>query len=420
MTTFNGDIHIVSGNPFGNSGMPASYSKFIFPFAYSLSDEVNNAKNLLWKPSEQEKLEQEAERRKYFTCETEKVLFDNAKWCELKKKDGSPFHLIFEASLHDGTRKIRLNPPKLVLFEYSTPTKTSNKEKHLLQTGFLIIELFFEENEQPTFCDLLKLNELFRYREPPFTGHEERMKKLLPDDSKKKLFDSETARPFYEYWEFLISQPLFLDEKPCTLLPKEKEDNPKRKEWDIYADNRNFVWTCAVLEDGGKLLQKKLKLTSDILRADEYGHWIKLLNVDYYESNKNSLAVHSSREFERDWAKERTYHRWEEWGTFYGFSYHSGAALIPPLNEPYDVPLWKHWATMYFDMILLLFYIRVTLFRFSRELTDISSEARNENHHERQIENWCKAFEDMRWGFSLFTNLYQFPLISNQQQGLEM
>ncbi|MGH8613413.1 MAG: hypothetical protein ACREYF_15710 [Gammaproteobacteria bacterium] len=62
--------------------------------------------------------------------------------------------------------------------------------------------------------------------------------------------------------------------------------------------------------------------------------------------------------FEREWAKERTYRRWEEWGSYYGFNYHSGAMLGPPETNP---PFWRHFAEVYFDQVLLLLYLRVSL-----------------------------------------------------------
>jgi hypothetical protein len=36
------------------------------------------------------------------------------------------------------------------------------------------------------------------------------------------------------------------------------------------------------------------------------------------------------------------------------------------------------------------------------------------------MRQWRDRFESLRWQFALFTNLYKFPLISNQQQAIEM
>ena len=54
----------------------------------------------------------------------------------------------------------------------------------------------------------------------------------------------------------------------------------------------------------------------------------------------------------------------------------------------------------------------------SSQLSRVSAEARQAVHGDR--EKFQQEFEALRWDFALFTNLYEFPLFSNQQQGLEM
>ena len=36
------------------------------------------------------------------------------------------------------------------------------------------------------------------------------------------------------------------------------------------------------------------------------------------------------------------------------------------------------------------------------------------------LKQWRQAFQSLRRDFAMFTNLYEFPLLSNQQQGVEM
>jgi hypothetical protein len=83
-----------------------------------------------------------------------------------------------------------------------------------------------------------------------------------------------------------------------------------------------------------------------------------------------------------------------------------------------DPPLWRHFREMYFDQVLLILYIRMVLFRFSTQLSLISAHARDSHHF--SWSDWGEDFERLRQDFALFTNLYQFPLLSNQQQGIEM
>lgn len=244
---------------------------------------------------------------------------------------------------------------------------------------------------------------------------------------------------YFKRWASLLEIPI--EEKPGKLLqlfPKSWKDEaekwiagdrkPWHSGWVVYADNRTFVWTCAIIEKGGKKLQE---LFGDQnvenrphLKAGSFGHWVKLLNVDHPESTP--AETHKSiTNFEKQWAKNRTYHRWEEYGTFYGFNSHCGAMLGPPLNEPYDSPLWKHFREMYFDQILLLLYLRVGSFRFSRRLSRISAKAQNQitsgnMNTNTGFEDWREQFQRLRWSFAIFTNLYEFPLLSNQQQSIEM
>lgn len=95
--------------------------------------------------------------------------------------------------------------------------------------------------------------------------------------------------------------------------------------------------------------------------------------------------------------------------------------LGPPLGKRKPEPeIWKHFGEMYFDQTLLLLYLRVGSFRFSRRLGRISAKAQDTNERSKAKEEWQREFQNLRWSFALFTNLYEFPLLSNQQQGIEM
>lgn len=176
----------------------------------------------------------------------------------------------------------------------------------------------------------------------------------------------------------------------------------------IYSDNRTFVWTCAIMKNGAETLNTCYGNDSKLEIPGNYRRWVSLLNVD-------PLSWENTSDFERNWADERTYKRWVHYGTFNGFSYHSGAMIASNCRNP---ELWKNFGAMYFDQMLLLLYLRVSLFRFSVELNKITSKAiKNGDNGQKE---WGKQFQELRWSFSLFANLYQFPLLSNQQQGLEM
>jgi hypothetical protein len=182
----------------------------------------------------------------------------------------------------------------------------------------------------------------------------------------------------------------------------------------LYADNRAYVWTCAVVQDDAPVLGRVKALGANSARPidSQLGHWLRLLNVDPLTWNPMTCTS-----FEARFADERTYRRWAHFGALQGFNYHAGAMLTSPCDEP---PTWRHFGAMYFDQALLLLYVRVTLFRFSYALSRLSAAARKKDNDDEALQRLAERFERLRLDFALFTNLYQFPLLSNQQQGVEL
>lgn len=411
-----------------NCGDPAetsssSYTCFVLPFAYSHQDITNSP------PPEKCYVPYEIPNRdwrgKYLTEETANVLFNRAKWLELE--DGGYTHLktfkIKQGKDDEGNDRaceVRCRPPRLVLFEWPDeqriPEKSDNgkTDSDLLQTGMLIVELYFDsETKQDVFFeDLLWLNELFRYWQKPYPEHDQPDSKGSPskymDFFKSTNFITDVDS-YLTRWTKLLEQPVWLGDKYIRLIP-----DLNGNDWRIHVDSRAYVWTAAVLDNGGNSLRDFFNMPG--APACRFGHWIKLLNVD--NPKISELLTHGSTQFERTWADQHTYKRWEEYGTFYGYNYHCGAMLTAP-EEITEMPLCRHFRELYLDQALLLLYLRVTLFRFSTALHEISVKARKETGHDK-TEEWGDRFKELRWDFSLFTNLYQYPLLSNHQQSLEM
>jgi hypothetical protein len=421
-------MNIKTGNPSSES---ASFTRFVLPFAYKICDKSSET-SLKWEECEEiETGKMDIDwRKQYFTSEVAKVLFEKAKWYLLK--EGSDVYArSFQIKRDKKVISVQINSPQLVLFQKESVSQ-------FLNTGFLILEIYFVKEDKITLDDFLLINETLRYKEQIFKGHRKMVCSLFasPVEVRKLLPKSESnkIKHYFDYWHYLLQQPIIIKvengvELRQIIVSSDKNSiqrlRPKKdkQNWDIYADARAFVWTCVVLPNGAVNLSSnfgKFLPDEEKWQAHNYGHWIKLLNVD--KPGDTPQATHQeTSSFEKDWTKERTYHRWEEKikypSNYYGFSYHSGAALITDCPNP---PFWKHWRTMYFDMVLLLFYVRVTLFRFSDELTKISTDTLVDETRENKIEKWSEKFNKLRWEFTLFTNLYQYPLISNQQQGLEM
>jgi hypothetical protein len=421
-------LPLIHGNP---EQAPASFSRFVLPFAYRLLPDDGGA--VAYEPEEPS----DDWRRRYLTHETGRVLFDRARWFHLSGLGPEVRKGVFNLQ---GNCRIRaeMAAPRLVLFEY--PESGHAGELDELRTGFLILELFFPKEEStgsgaPQLDDLLLVNELFRYWWKPYPEHDHDATDPGGKSYAKFLKDwplglfgatlgGETRGVQYRgRWQGFLTLPVRHSERQYRKLIL-SAPSEERGDWSIHADDRTYVWTCALIENGGAALRDTLPpkpglqaddLSSPPLAASNYGHWIKLLNVD--SPGKTPESTHETRRFERDWAEPLTYHRWEEYGTFYGFTPHSGAMLGKVLERD-DPPLWKHFGRMYFDQILLLLYVRTTLFRFSEEITRISAKARDAGR--AGDDKWRETFENLRRDFALFTNLYQFPSLSNQQQAVEL
>ena len=336
---------------------------------------------------------------------------------------------------------------------------------------------------RPAFSELLYLNEMFRYWRPTYRGHDKRMigafgqwslcrprrapeRAGVKDEVGPILKTSPSggeARPpspmeiYFERWARLLDYPfelspssqdtprryLFFD-RDCadqarkvaaTLISDDTtrsrsassrsgtsvESGLRHSGWLLASDPRVFVWSCAVTKEVTAIRNAAPRFepgweSSPHEGLSQHGdalertpHWVQFLNVD-----RPSFGSPPSS-FEADWAWSRTYRRWSHGDTLFGYTMHSGVMTTVPRENP---PTWRHFADMYFNQVLLLLYVRAATFRFSRRLSWISSEDLNRcrSDHSRST----KAFSDMRWEFAHFTNIYQFPLLSDQQQSIEM
>jgi hypothetical protein len=446
---------LVTGHPETERG-GATFSRFVLPFRYQLTKNGGASGSVYEEvPVECAVAGDRAfERLHYLTAETSEVLFGRARWFVLDGGSCQPTRELRIPAAGGGLISVRMRPPRLVLFECPPAAElrlSSNTDADVLRTGFVLVDLHFGGNGvRPTMQDLLRLNELFRYWRIPFQGHKDdylqflgKAKAELSADSKPiNALDSEADpnRIYGERWSALLRHPVRLrgggDSETWSLFPSAPDWNEAARKattrpiargddaaaerktstdrgWIAHADHRAYVWTCAVLHDGLNDVRAAFPDRArgrDDRPAEEFGYWIKLLNVDR-PSTASADDHHATSAFEREWAREKTYRRWVEDGTVYGFTQHSGAAIMKPGHYV------RNFADMYFDQALLLLYLRVTTFRFSEELSRISSEARDARAGGAR---WRDAFDHLRRDFALFTNLYQFPLVSNQQQGIEL
>ncbi len=436
-------LRLICGDPervLDNIKAPVSFTRFVFPFAYKPRKIKGDNPPFYKEISPRSPLDKDIllQRKKYFTRETGTALYDRAKWLQVPTetwKNSSWAKGVKLKSLQTGKEfLVAMSPPRLVLSEWNQEPEANESDycPDIFKTGFLVVELWFPEKkgeeENPVFFDdLLDINELFRcFDYPGYEKHLARFLDLLgsvPSDYFEKKVNGRYERvcdlegdiyaAYFKRWGNLLSIPVKVGDAVYSIVPENFTDNAIRylkdpeglgtgKEYPgkhlIYSDYRAYVWSAAVLKDGGKSLGHAFYTSQT--RAHEFGHWVRFLNVD------EPSGSHPS-EFEKQWAKDRTYRRWEHYGTWYGFNYHSGVAVLP------TGPYLSHFREIYFDIALLLFYLRITLFRFSNELAEITAKG-------PPLEEQYEEFKRIREYFSVFTIRYQYPLLSNQQQGIEM
>lgn len=425
------------------SRKPVTFSRFVLPFAYKKETISSTASIPLWFEEEEkhfDDFERELllQRKKYFTSETRRVIYQDALWLRIPKDkwDESTWSqgVCFTNSKSSLKNSfcIHMAPPRMVLFNWAG----KGDDPGLLGTGFLMLDIWFDEKQRVILDDLLCLNDLFRcFDYPGYSDHWDDYQRALHDiplnywrekGTVKRIGSVNKADKYQAYierWTRLMELPVRAGDGNYRLVPGgftqdavkwleklessgtgKSEGGNQASNFLIYNDFRAYVWSAAVLKKGGKSI-------SDFCHSGqsapwEFGHWIKFLNVDP-PSKTPSEAARAVTRFEKDWAKKRTYKRWLHYGTWYGFNYHAGVTIQAPGI------FVSHFRELYFDVVLLLFFIRVTLFRFSNHLSRICS-----NSPDLILER--EEFRKLRNEFSRFTILCQFPLLSNQQQAIEM
>lgn len=406
-----------------------AFTRFVLPFSYSLEREAG------WEgPVYQQIAAQDfpgiAERRPYLTPETANTLFARASWFQLSHSGGVVVAQTLKCSYTPNPEslpgvpfEVALSEPQVVLFE--APTAASDPETDgqpdPLHIGLLLIDADFATGADLTIDAVLEFNEHFRCLWPLFDGHAERYRRcvngyrLAGGDVVEALSDCEA---YFDRWAELLSFPVMTsDGWVARLQPTEwtqsargwlsgqtSTSDESAAGWLLYPDNRAFVWTGVQTEGG----------VSGLPAPDGVpGRWVKLLNVDRPSKTGNDGAT----PFEVEWAKARTYERWRHLGSLYGFSAHSGVMLAstPPADDP---PVLKHFRNHYFDLALVLLYVRAATFGFSQQLATLSARARA-GVVVPAVE-LARRFAHLRRDFMLLTNLYRYPLLSSQQQAVEM
>jgi len=364
------------------------------------------------------------DRKDYLLPETQLTLFTRARWFQLQSIGDQK-----RATLH-GKLATRDNKghsadvaftgtAELILFEFPAAVVKADVDTNVGTVGLLLFSVVLDDSpvqrHHPTFADLLLVNEHLRYLTRPYFADRATTTLSLHYDA---LPDSPifTSSMHWHVWQTLIQTFDVRDGsthyKLCLAPPQPATRDPTSKPDPIhrlpggYPDTRAFVYTCAYVDP-----PEKLDISA--LQTQWLAQWFRLLDVD----SRNGLYPPPST-FELDWLDRHTYKRWQHDGTLYGFTDFCAAMLVvvrPGANV--FAPGHTHFQTMYLDQLLLLLYERVTLHRFSSEISQSTHDLIGRDGAERHA---LPRYHALRKEFTLFTNLYQFPMFTTQYQGQEM
>jgi len=429
-----------------------SFTRFVLPFAYRLeavtAPGVGNAVFVESRPGCHD-----ADRLLYLSSETSRALFGRTRWfrtARMTANEPEPFprgewdHLTVEwgeresTPKADRTRIVRLDAPLVVLFE-APENPDALDDLDVLRTGFLVLDAWFDPSASPQLGHLMAMNECFRMWRRPYPKHEDNRRKIR---SKRCT----NGRIYFDPWDQVLRLPVRWpapkNGRSRTATPpkyyrmvsdlalrqaRAVADGKPEKErgFVVNADERAFVWTCACIARDRAVASLRSRGAE---RPDNLGPppqdagrpgfaevlsavrpvWSHFLNVDFPYAGPSGPG-----RFERAWSRRHTYYRWVDSGSWYGYCAHAGAHLTFR-DSPEDVPTYLHFHRIYFDMTLLLLYVRATVFRFSDLLASQSSTALRESIPKE------RHFPGTRSSFLLFSNAYALPILSTHQQGVEL
>ena len=166
-------------------------------------------------------------------------------------------------------------------------------------------------------------------------------------------------------------------------------------------DDRMVLHTFASIAGNGskdKLsLERHRILFSHYMYVDQYG-----AGWEYDEA------------FIKNLMKDCVYHRWRHNGQLFGFTRYSGAYVGS--GWFFTNVVFQHFDSMYFQMALLAVFYRAFLLNLSSEIADTTRDLAKANDEQEHRKN----FLDLKEKFMKFTNIYWFPEITNQDQGIEL
>lgn len=327
-------------------------------------------------------------------------------------------------------------------------TKVNEINVHLFENHIGLLTITTEKQEEVTYEDFLKYNDLVRRAYPPHLGNINDCG--LKEDAEKKgeiknrqfinsLKCETTCKPKYETRLLPVRISLLKDgsepiseyfksinleenkEKDIVSLSdvikkllapfilKEKHDMDMGKReiyYTPYIDDRMFI--VSYYADKG--LSDKLKQRCcDGYVYETSDEWYRFIFVD-----GGSIGI-KNNDMKKELIRKHTYTRWADYGTLFGMSRYSFVLLCDDSNFSRNV-LKQHMKSMYYQLALIVLFQRAMLLKFAEDIDDLTEDFVAGKPSAKLKDN----SDILRGDFIRFINKYWFIEVTPQEQGIEI
>ena len=276
--------------------------------------------------------------------------------------------------------------------EYRLKVDTMNLNFYSTGIGVLSFYLFNDKYDKPD--DILKINQYGRRVYPPYLNDINNRYEIAEYIAIENL-------AIGSYYENFNNYRPEMSNKPCPIIEKLIADLANNIKIKSVIDDRMYVmsWFRNIdIPNGYKY--KKFENTN--LYKEDF--WYRYIFID------NSLTC-QNEEMRKNYVKEASYCRWQNYGTVYGTSRYSFVMLTNAGES--EAYLLDYFQTMYVRMAELCLIQRASTLRFSSEVTSVS----NLEMTDKQL---SKRIRSLYQEYIRFINQIHFREVSAQDQGIEL
>ncbi|MDI6809664.1 MAG: hypothetical protein QME66_11890 [Candidatus Eisenbacteria bacterium] len=319
------------------------------------------------------------------------------------------------------------NPPRHI------SAHVKSIDLHLYDNQIGLLSITAESENQHTFEELLRFNDVARRVYPPFLG----FYRPERDDEKAAIMDMDLSptsaarkgggilpntvtltgksRPIQQVFESItlpqtepfLSKIILKLLDPLQFKPWEEQKLQANKIYfDSFTDDRMFIVSYCAEPDLAQRLSPQCCGHFNYESSDE---WYQFLFVD-----GKTMGV-ANESMKRELIRKHTNGRWAEYRTLYGMSRYSFVMLGDGKDFCKRV-LYHHMKGAYYQLALIILFQRAMLLKFSEDVKELTKMFKRS----RPSEQFFRRADKLYGEFIAFTNRYWHSEVTPQEQGIEL